>query len=166
MLELSQEKMFFPFTLLQPTGERKSTNTAKSCSSRDEKLRGADTLNNTAARKQKKKQKVLPESPSQSDPGTAKVSQMHFPRVGTAEHRIRAKQCRAIVCSGNLWRAGTATEIYSQGLQGPFFYKLSMCLLWKENMFFPAHHNLIHYHQPLLWNCHLNSLSVPGATFF
>lgn len=144
MLELSQEKMFFPFTLLQPTGERKSTNTAKRRSSRDEKPKGWilwTTLQQGNKRRNKKLSQNLFPSLSQG------ISDA-FPQSGNCGAQNQSKTVQRNSLQWETLKSWHSYRDIQPGFARTIFYKLSMCLLWKENMFFPVH-NLIHYHQPL-----------------
>lgn len=106
------------------------------------------TVNDTIARKRKRKQ-----NPSQNP---SPIQPSHREDTGDAIHwswYSTAQKQSTVVQRNSLQRETPKSwhryrDIHPVSVRN-IFYKLSMCLLREENMFFSFHCNLIHYHQPL-----------------
>lgn len=71
-----------------------------------------------------------------------------FPQSGNCGAQNQSKTVQRKSLQWETLKSWHSYRDIQPGFARTIFYKLSVCLLWKENMFFPVH-NLIHYHQPL-----------------
>lgn len=93
--------------------------------------------------------KSLPRIPFPVQPRHSQGNSDAFPQ---SEYYRAQNQSNTVQRNSLQWETLKSWYSYRDiqpGFARTISYKLSMCLLWKENMFFPAHHNLIPYHQPL-----------------